>query len=87
MVNDKEGLLLGLYRECKKSKTLYSSPTTLKKVLSFGKRTVLLVEEVIEKTHVWRIFEDERELDRAEIIELFASTNLRRQMEKKSEPQ
>ncbi len=80
MINDNEGILIGLYRESSSSKTIKKVDNTLVKELLFEDKKYILIEEKIEQSIIWKIFDGEQELSREEIVNLYAFWNLKRQI-------
>lgn len=82
MINDSEGILIGLYRESSSSKTVKKIDNFMVKELIFEDSKYILTEEKIDQSVIWKIFDDERELSREEIVNLFAFWNLKHQIKK-----
>lgn len=81
MINDGNGILLGLYRESTNSRTMEYGASFVRKRLTLDGQTYEVLEEFADHRHEWRVFDnEERELSDDAIINLFASCNLRRQM-------
>lgn len=80
MVNDANGILLGLYRESTLTRTVEESEKSVKKELFFNKKQYTITENRVGKKLLWRVFDGERELTMDEVINLYAENNLRRLM-------
>ena len=81
MVNDDNGILAGLYRECDLVEKIEESSYSLKKNMKFGEETFVLIEQLVEKQLIWKIYNSKGEqLSREDVVNLYAIANLRRQM-------
>jgi hypothetical protein len=80
MVNDRENLLLGLYRESVSTETIEETSTRVVKRVTLMNKNYMICEEKVDHNFVWKIYYGEKELTRDEIVELYAECNLRRQM-------
>jgi hypothetical protein len=80
MVNDDHGLLIGLYRECSSCKTLEENAKFVRKEIVFEDAKYEILEKTVDRNKIWRVYSNSVELSREEILYLYASANLRRQM-------
>lgn len=78
MVNDANGILLGLYRESTITRTVEQSDRSVKKELIFDSKQYTIIEDRDCNKLQWRVFDGEKELTMDEVITLYAENNLRR---------
>jgi hypothetical protein len=80
MVNDSNSILLGLYREASFTRTIEESCDFSKKELFFDSKHYTIIEERVDGKLVWKVFDENRELNIDSIINIYAEHNLRRLM-------
>lgn len=80
MVDDPHSILIGLYRESTLCKTISSSKHYIEKEIYLNRSKFTLKEEKsIEGNVIWRMFDNEKELSREEIVNLYTAANFLRQ--------
>jgi len=82
MINDEYGVLSGLFRECDKCITIYKGVDFFIRHMTFYEKTVILKERLIKGDMHWHIYDSsDNELMEEEIINLYAESNLKRQLD------
>lgn len=79
MIDDPHAILLGLYRESKTVNTVKSTKDFIEKELILDDKSYILREEKIKSRYVWKIFHNDVELSRDEVLELYTMINFFRQ--------
>ncbi len=62
MVNDRENLLLGLYRESVSTETIEETSTRVVKRVTLMNKNYMIYEEKVDHNFVWKIYYGEKEL-------------------------
>lgn len=80
MIDDHHGVLMGIYREASKIETVKTGKKYLEKKIFINDSEFTLKEQATDNRFVWKLYDDNRELSREEIVSLYAYANLTRQM-------
>ncbi len=78
MIDDEHRILLGLYRESTSTSIVSETASQIIKNIVIDEKTYVAEEKTEDGHFFWKIFDEEHELSREEIEELYAMANMNR---------